>query len=358
MKYSIQDLKTKCFKLGLNIPLTIKSKDFYLDLLKQYYIKRDYPSGKLPYPDIKHQLCFDSRNLPEDFWDSFKSEEWYYEEKFNGIRAWIHCVKDVGVFVVTRSVSDVNFRERDISAYFPQFKNLIPAFSASYDCELLYKKNFKTLKGKLLTDSLDKINTLLKYKAETAVKIMEENKEYITPVCFYVKSTRTVSSGNQVKFEYKLAISQYLFLERGLKLEDIMEIVNKKIEEGKEGIVLKKINKSMEYFPGKRLPYWIKFKKFTTLKAFPFAWEPGKLGTRIQDVIGAVKFKQAGAAQGFGLSKHIATVGSIPDKFRGFDIGPEEAFEKYFKGKEMTLTGFGISIEQKLMHARITGGLE
>src|SRR5580704_6981231 len=116
MTQRLADLKKKCEVLGYTIQRRglRPAKSEYLAVLRQHFISKDYPEG-IPYQELTPMLCAEyHRLLPkaqEQIWRD--DNGWVAQEKFNGERAILHFVKDVGVFCHSRVVSTLSFRRSE-----------------------------------------------------------------------------------------------------------------------------------------------------------------------------------------------------------------------------------------------------
>lgn len=131
---NLADLQKECQKLGLATESS-KARLPYLEALRGYYLKRDFPNG-LPYTELTPMLCCDYWRLGDKLQKViWKDHNWIAQQKINGIRLIVHFVKGVGVFAHSRVVSVRTYRRSELTDQLP-FKSFIPDFTATIDAEM------------------------------------------------------------------------------------------------------------------------------------------------------------------------------------------------------------------------------
>jgi len=321
----IADLYAKCQELEIDCDRD-NGKDYYLSLLRGHFLKRDYPKG-LPYPDIAPMLCYPAWHLkPGELEQIYKSPEWKGQEKLNGCRVLIHFVRDVGLFILTRTISVRTFRYEEVTASF-LFYQFIPKFNASLDAEAMAPVGIDTrgytAKGDITTTTLHSVSTLFHLDAPQARRLQKEQHKVLTlrvldimrwggrDVTELTLDERDVLIGDAHKRLRREGLDKF-FLQVPYEEEDKVTAFQKIVEQGGEGLVLK--HRKSLYLPDTRSrKAWIKVKKRIRMLAFVTGFERGKEEGQHKDRVGALKFS---AYDERGQIQEVAVAGNLELAFR------------------------------------------
>lgn len=302
MLLKLAKLKELAEALNLTTGTESTKKD-YVKLLKDFYIKKDYPNG-LPYVEYAPMLCFPEWEMKdEEIANAWASPNWIAQEKLNGCRMILHFVKGKGVYAHSRNESIRNFRYQEMHQSLV-FHDLIPNFSATLDAEVIIPKSVDTTnyttKGEVTKSSLHSTTAVLRLKPEKGRQIQKDQDAYFNIRCFDIlskdgKDIRGLNLTSRLKMLKEV-------LDHIQTIKDIApffsqpEIVRtnkeafyrKIVSEGGEGVVLK--NLDSKYVPSKQRGGWIKVKDRIEYDAFVSGFTVGQEDTKRSDLVGSLEF--------------------------------------------------------------------
>jgi ATP-dependent DNA ligase len=328
MTLRLADLKKKCESLGYSIHSRglRPAKAEFLAVLRQHYINQDYPTG-IPYTEIDPMLCANVNNLlpkaQEQIWKD--DNGWIAQEKFDGERAILHLIKDVGTFIHSRVISTKNYRRTEWANQSP-FKSYIPTFTAVVDAEAMNGKLFHVF------DCIRWQGTDLR-------------KRPLDERLGYLQEFREAASGLQ---EY-LDFPSVCFTNKKQFFESI-------IQRGKEGIVLKRLDSQYNCSGVRTKNAWLKVKKQIQFDAFVVGFKQGRTTSRYHDRIAYLIF----AITTEHGRRIIAKVANMPKAFRRdasiFNPKTKEVeLRMDVLNKVATVTGLELSRKaMRIAHPRIT----
>lgn len=312
-------LQQEVANLGLTLTQKGKrpSKDDCVRLLKEYYLKRDFPTGTLPYEEITPMLCFAEWNLkPEEqkaLWED--NNAWVAQRKLNGCRIAMHFIKGVGIFAHGRNISVQTYRFEEYSDHFT-FKGEIPDFTASIDTEIIVEKPIDTAgyttnrrqKPEKTQSSLHSTSALMALDAAQSVRLQKDQGAHFTFKTFDIM--KVGAGGGIVDLRQMRLLDRMRYLRAfEKKIGEVMpqiaqffeypEVVrvgkrafwDKVVkEEGGEGLVFKNLNSTYIDSTSRRRDAWVKAKKRIEYDAFVVGFERGDTEAGYRNLVGNLEF--------------------------------------------------------------------
>lgn len=332
MTENLSELKIKCQELGLTVVQTGKreSKVDYVDVLRNYYLIRDYGCGHLPYEEIEPMKCFAIWNLKEEeekeIWQD--GNGWVAQEKLNGCRMILHFVKGVGVFAHSRTVSEQTYRYTELTETL-LFHEFVPAFEAIVDCEAIVDKPIDTSKytdgkGGETKSSLHSTSAIFHLRPENARKLQEEQNAPLILKTFDIirwngrdLQAQPLSKRLDYLQDFKVVIAN---TEIGKFFEfPTYQSVDKKsyfeflVSAGGEGVVLKNLESVYVATSSRPRDAWVKVKKRQDYDAFVIGFERGKVGSAWRNLVGDLWF---GVYTESGKIHHLGCASNLTMDFR------------------------------------------
>ena len=227
------------------------------------------------------------------------------QKKLNGIRAIIHFVRDVGIFITTRTISVKTWRYEELSNKFVFFP-FVPSFSAVLDSEIMIDQSVDTRgytsKGEVTKSSLHSTVAVLHILAPAAIELQEAQGAFLHIHVFDCLSYRgiDVTSKPLEKRLRRLAAVEkmiqaepqiaphfsFLPVTHNKKLDYFRQVVS----DGGEGVILKNLTSPYVASSSRLRDGWIKVKKEMEFDAFVTGCIQGKKGTAWENYIGAIEF--------------------------------------------------------------------
>jgi hypothetical protein len=331
MTRTLKELQDQCIKLGLPLQQSgrRKSKQDCLKVLREFYLKRDFPTnGQLPYQEVSPMLCFDFWKLrPLEQLSIWKDGNlWLIQPKVNGCRAICHFVKGLGVYVQSRNLSSETFRRSDLTQHL-LFYEMVPDFSACIDteviCESMVDTRPYTSKGVITRETLSATTALLQLTPIEARKLQFEQGAPLKFKCFDLLSWQ----GNDLRKKKLAERLPYLsdFMEAikgtdaGRFFEPLIHQLHSKklfferlLEQKFEGAVLKHLDSTYQDNSSRNRKGWIKIKRSVQLTGTVSGFEAGKPSGRWANKVACLCFA-INTTEGPHL---LAKVTSIPRKLR------------------------------------------
>lgn len=302
MQLRLAELEMKCKKLGLGVMPSGKrpAKKDYVSALRAHFL----PPQGLPYTELEPALCFAEWNLKDDerkkVWES---PSWVAQRKYNGCRAIVHFVKGVGVFSHSRTVSVKTFRFQELSRQF-LFRDYIPNFSATLDCEVLVDKSIDTreytAKGEITQSSLASSVSLLHLEADNSIKLQLDQDAALQLFVFDILMDKgqdlrqkryserlKILEAFEANIQPEVALQDFQFP----KVHQDKKAFFKQVmsEEG-EGVILKNLNAPYVDSSSRRRDVWIKVKKRIEMDAFVTGFNRGKEESAWHNLVGDLEF--------------------------------------------------------------------
>lgn len=278
-------------------------KKDYIAALREHYL----PPEGLPYTELNPMLCYQGYKLKKEELEAiWQDRNWIVQRKLNGVRAVVHFVKNVGVFVHSKTVSVQNWRFVDITAQF-LFHEFIPIFDATLDGEIIVDKPIdsrkNTSRGVVTQSSLHSVTSLLHLEAKRSRAIQREQN---APLMFHAFDC-TSSEGKDLSsrpLSDRLRALHYLTSHGILMLKDLGEYFKVPrtkdfdkeqffkdiLDHGGEGVILKHLNSPYNITGGRPKSGWIKMKRGLDFDAFVSGFKRGKPGTEWENMVGALEF--------------------------------------------------------------------
>jgi len=333
------------------------------------------PEGGLPYDAITPMLCFAEWNLKpaeqKHIWDSKK---WIAQKKLNGCRLEIHFVKNVGIFAHSRTISVKTWRFQELTDQL-LFKDYVPDFDATIDAEVIVEKSIDTrnytTKGEVTKTSLHSTVSLLHLEASASRRlqieqdaplmiqvfdIMKMDGKDLTSQPLHVRLAILKLFEDKMRMPVVRAELGHYFQFPEYTAEDKREFMQKIIEAGGEGVVLKNLEHKYVASSSRPRKGWVKVKKRRDHDAFVSGFKPGEKGSGWENLVGALEFsvhlKDGGThVLGYGTNLPLETRKALtfydPDARR-----PELRREWY--GRVAQISGQDISArELRLSHCTI-----
>jgi len=182
---SLAELRAECQEKGLQVDFKGKkeTKKHYIEALASHSLsKRSVTPGlKFRLGMESPQLAFLGDNLrKEEMAEIFRSDEWVFEEKLNGVRMVIFYDPETGFEMFGRNVSVQDFLPTDYTGKVylgpREYRGLFPAFAV--DCELCSDDpNVSTVLGKrgVVTETiLQAVSALISLNTEDTISIQKQ----------------------------------------------------------------------------------------------------------------------------------------------------------------------------------------
>lgn len=311
---SLADLKKEAQALGIKVES--KARAPYLDALRNFYLRRDYPSG-LPYTELNPMLCYDYWKIhPKQQEAIWKNADWIAQEKLNGCRLIIHFVRGIGVFAHSRTVSAKTYRRTELTDRL-LFRSLIPDFTATVDSEVMCHSATGT------SNSLETTTALLHMRAEASRRIQADQKCPLAAHVFDMTNWQGIDLRDKKLCErlsymsdFQTAIQQTeaskYFVSLPVQLHKKKDFYNQVLKSGGEGVVLKNLNAPYEDSSARKRHGWIKVKKQVEVDAFVSGFERGRTGGDYETKVGSLVFS-TNTEEGPLV---VAKVSNLPWSFR------------------------------------------
>jgi len=319
----LADLKRKCEKLGLKVIQSGKreaKKDFVL-ALKNHHL----PPGGLPYEEVEPMLCFAEWNLKESEREHmWISPNWIAQEKLNGVRLIVHFVKDVGWFAHTRNVSVKTWRFDELHTQF-LWKDWIPPFSATLDCEVMIMKAVDTreftAKGQITETTLHSTTSALSLEARNSRKMQKEQDAPLVLLPFDILSCESKELKHEpleerlrylrhfetmLRVQMGASLVERFFSFPGVESQLKKEFFKDVVAKGGEGVVMKNLRSPYIASSSRRRDGWVKVKKRIEVDAYVTGFKRGEPDTEWANMVGAIEFsvmtEQGEHPIGFGIN--------------------------------------------------------
>ena len=307
MNKKLSELREQAQALGLTVvQKTAKpAKKDYVDVLRNHFIKRDYPQG-VPFEEISPMLGFSYMDLKvperENLWKD--QNDWLAQEKHNGIRAVVHFVRGVGIFVHSRNLSLEHYRRTDLTPHL-LFQDLVTDVSATVDCEIVQEAKIDTGPftdgGSIIHPGLTAVTALFQMKPEFAQRLQIEQNAALRFKCFDIvefdgRDLRRKKLMERLPYlgDFRAAVDrtpagQFFDLVPG-QLHSKRVFFDRILSRGGEGVVLKNLHSLYEDNSRRSRKGWIKVKKSVELDAFVSGFEPGKPAGRYKGKVATLLF--------------------------------------------------------------------
>jgi ATP-dependent DNA ligase len=286
---SLAKLKTQCQELGYIVHRKgfRPAKSDYLAVLRQHYIKKDFPQG-LPYTELSPMLCLDyHRLLPKAQERLWKDDNgWVAQEKIDGARAILHFVWDVGVFAQSRVISVKTFRRSLLTDRLP-FHDCKPSFTATVDCEAVWQ-------GTKLT--LHVFDIVRWGDLDLRKKQLCERLAFLADF-----KAAIVTAGLQDHFDFP-----------GVHFTKKREFYESVLTKGGEGVVLKNLASPYHDSLKRAKAGWVKVKRQLAFEAFVSWFDQVRQDSRYNDRVACLIF----SLQTDSGPCVIAKVANLPSRFR------------------------------------------
>lgn len=306
---NLADLQKKCAEMGLTVVTQGKrpAKEDCVSVLRAHYLKADYPNG-MPFEELTPMLCFAEWNLKDSEKENMWSEQgsaWVAQRKLNGCRVILHFVKGVGVFAHSRTISVKTYRSQELTESL-LFRDMIPNFTATVDCEALIEKPVDTRpytggKGEVTKSSLHSTTAVLHLAPESGRRLQVDQ---IAPLMFQVFD---ITNWEGTDLKKKSLASRLIYLSKFKDqllscVENVYfqfpEVVTsgkraffkKVVAEGGEGVVMKNLNSPYEDSSSRRRDAWVKVKKRIEFDCFVSGFKPGEPDSGWASLVGALEF--------------------------------------------------------------------
>jgi ATP-dependent DNA ligase len=403
------DLKMECMKNGILDKVNNFDnddervyKDDFIRALRDYYIKENYdgnPPKSIELLDenlISPMLAARFNQLKdeqqEEIWES---DEWYFEEKEDGVRMLISFLEDEGFNLYSRNISVEDFLPISygdtIDTEHVDKSKIKDEFIV--DSELIsLNPNISTIvednKGVVTETQLDAISSLISMEPEKAIPIQRRESTKLQYVIFdiiYWNGEWLFDLPLKERREYlEKAVSQLDDAGLGCRLPRSNRTKKKQfykniITEGGEGVIAKNVN--YKYIPNsyRRKDGWIKIKRSMSesigmetslgdsIDAWVSGFKTGTEGKKWEDYVGALEFSVYledfedvifNDVDSEPEIHKIAVVASLPDDLRKEMTGRDEEGNPILKeewyGKVAELDGQSVAPRSnRLRHARI-----
>lgn len=317
---SLSDLKKECQVLGLTIP-EYDARAPYLNALRDFYIKRDFPSG-LPYEELTPMLAFNYWELDlkqqSALWED---HNWIVQRKLNGCRLILHFIKGVGVFAQSRAVSEKTYRRTELTDHL-LLSGSTPDFAATVDSEVVCGKRIHLASGDTCS-SLQATAALLRMEPEASKRLQREQEAPLMAHVFDITNWKGQDLRKNKLCErlvyledFKQAIAR-AELNRYVAFLEICHrekkaFFEKVLAEDGEGVVLKNLNFSYVDSSSRSRWGWIKVKRQLELDAYVSGFEPGRVGSKYEHKVASLLFSVTSEAG----HRVIAKVSNLPYHFR------------------------------------------
>jgi len=300
----LEKLIAKCEELGLEVRPAGKKigKQDCARVLREHHL----PEGGLPYEELTPMLAFAEWNLkPEEQKTIWTSPTWVAQRKINGCRVIVHFVAGVGVFAHSRTVSVQTWRFQELTDQF-LWKDQIPYFSATIDCEAIIDKPIDTRqytnKGEITKTSLHSTTAALHLEAENSRLMQMAQSAPLVCQAFDItsfegKDLRDLPLYERVKklAEFRNLVdndtewSPYFEFPQ-YRVTDKRTFFDEIIANGGEGIMLKNRNSKYSASSSRKRDAWVKVKKRVEYDAFVTGFLRGDADTAWKDLVGALEF--------------------------------------------------------------------
>jgi ATP-dependent DNA ligase len=349
---NLSDLKRRVETLGLKVVTDgAPAKEPFIAALKDHFLSKDYPDGP-PFEEIQPMLCRSYGDLSQKEQDALWKDgnDWLAQEKLNGVRLILHCVKGVGVFGHGREINTKNFRRSEFHHHL-LFHDFIPSFTATLDCEVV-------------AGSLQSTVALLRMKPEES-----REKQSQTPLKIHVFDvTRWEGFDLRVRrLDERLAFIQDFrtaitaasmgqhFEFPAVHFQDKRGVFDRIIKAGGEGVVLKRLSSPYIDATSRSRTGWIKCKRGLEVTAYVSGFEPGRKGSLNENRVAVLHFS-VNTENGPLL---VAKISSLPNDLQKAVTQRDSATKTVginptFLGKVATISGVEIAYKSgRLTSARI-----
>lgn len=282
---SLNKLRGNCSYLGIEVEHKSNKelKEAYILALRDYYIKKDF-GGKLPKSlelatKIESpMLCQRYSMLKEEERDEiWNSDDWFVEEKEDGVRLLVSCI-DGQLDFFSREISTENYLPMSYKRKIWGFEGLIESEDFLLDAELVSDCRGRIAmeeRGLAVTSVRESINTVLSMN-ELSAKTIQKNEMPLTLKIFdclwengrWLLDERLQDRRRRAKHFVEL------MRERGDRANmPFSNISNKKaflraiLGRGGEGVVAKRRDSKYEASSSRKRDGWIKIKRGAVLGA-------------------------------------------------------------------------------------------
>jgi hypothetical protein len=251
-------------------------------------------------------LCADYWSLhPKEqrvLWND--NSDWIAQQKLNGVRLILHFIKDVGVFVHSRQVSEHTYRRIALTSRL-LFRDFKPAFTATVDAEAICDKLINTSpytpKGGSTKSSLHSTTALFHLEPEASLRLQREQDAPLMMNAFDMVRWQDKDLRRKKLFERLAYMKEFRDVISSVELAQWFEFIpvvfqNKRefyekiISAGAEGCVLKNLNSRYEDSTSRNRFGWVKIKKRLELDAFVSGFEQGRPRSKWSDYVASLLF--------------------------------------------------------------------
>jgi ATP-dependent DNA ligase len=367
----LAELQSLCKELGLEVRIgPRKAKADYLLALREHYLRKDYLESP-PFAELTPMLSFPYWNLKaperERIWGDHN--DWIVQEKFNGCRVIVHFVKGIGTFAHSRNIDTTKYRRTDLT-YHLLFADLIPAFSATVDCEAVIESNIDTSpftpKGSKIQPSLQAVSAVLALRPESARRLQTEQNAPLRFKAFDLPSWDGQDFRKKKLCERLPYLGDFLAAIKSTPAAPYFEVpptqlyakklfFDRVLAKGGEGCMFKNLNSPYVDSSKRSRKGWIKVKRSVELDAFVSGFEPGKPNGRWRNRVATLLFS-VDTEDGPHL---IAKVSSISKRSRSMitvkDKNTKEiSLHPDMIGKTARLVGMEITPKSlRLLHPKV-----
>jgi len=299
----LDKLVEKCRSLGMEPKASGKklTKADCVAMLRDYHL----PEGGLSYEEITPMLCFAEWNLKlveqKTVWNDPK---WVAQKKLNGCRVIVHFVKDVGVFMHSRTVSVQTWRFQELTDQF-LFRGYVPSFSATLDAEAIIDKPVDTrpytAKGEVTKTALHSTISALHLEAENSRRLQTDQD---APLILHVFDVMRIDGEDITKEKLSERLKTLVLVMQELEGTGIskyfrfpeIETCNRRdfyqkiIGDGGEGVILKHLDSPYIASSARPRTGWVKVKRRIEYDAFVTGFLRGEANTAWENLVGALEF--------------------------------------------------------------------
>ncbi len=388
------ELKKECMDLNLNVIQLGKKEanEDYETALRNYFLAKDYPNGlpehlKLILEFQNPMLCFNYKHMkPEQQQEIWDSDDWFLEQKFDGLRA-LPCFLKSGFEVYGRNNSIVNYRKNPYGSKLPKelidFSKIKDDFILDSEVVCTEKQivNIFRNKGIQSESNLQAMEALYGLNDEESLELQRHYNypvKYFAFTCLYYNGVwlfdRTERERRDIleNVYLQLQAANYpVILSKVIEGKDNKKaFYDQMIKEGNEGCVAKKWTGKYTPTSSRLRTGWVKIKgeigermelagMGDTIDGFVTGFEMAEPDSIISGLVGSLKIsifiqKPNGELE----EKHIATCSNIDYDFRKqiTEIGDngEPQLSSMMYGRVYEISGQSISpVNKRLKHAII-----
>lgn len=393
IRMKIDELAAKCEELGLEPRPSGKRtlKKDYITVLQENSLKDAY--GNAPPSAYRWILSLESpmlalpiHNLKEEQQaEVLESDEWFLEEKADGVRLLLYFDSDGKLWAFSRNLSVTNFLPINYGDKIVCDVNKVAESMRSYlpfaiDCEAL--PTVSNVQAKLESKYEMDVDTALQAVAAILALDKDKSEEIQRDYCplKFAPFTALMACGKDLLEVAESSRAQVMkTLVAGLREHTSLNFetlpqchdpsekagfVNSIIERGGEGVIAKRYAGEYDSTGRRAKNGWIKIKRElgaslnTDLDAFVTGFKPGNKGTRNEGLVGALCVSAfIRDEDGREVEQEIATVAGIPDDVREkiTEKSPDgPALKEHIYNKVITIEGQDMSARNmRVSHARL-----